>query len=110
MSGESAPVPLDDVPSLQAGHRKLEQGHRDIKLQVAALALELKANTDATKRIDENTAGMVLWMNNFEGAFNVLAGIGKLAKPLAIIAAAVISVSAAVTLAWLALKGWVGFK
>lgn len=107
MSDDSTPMPLEH------GDERFDRIEKQLKsgqARMAAIEIGLAENTTTTNRIDKSTAGMVEWMNNFEGAFKVLEGIGKLAKPLAIIAAAIITVSSAVTLTWLAIKGWTGIK
>lgn len=58
----------------------------------------LKANNEATARIDTNTAGIRDLVQSWDGAMKVLAGVAKVAKPIGIIMGAVLSVVAG----WLA--------
>lgn len=61
----------------------------------------LKTNTEATERVEANTAEMLEFFNAMKGAFKVLNWIGKAARPVGVIALAV----GAIASAWAALKG-----
>jgi hypothetical protein len=65
----------------------LQDSHADLKKQVSALSVDLAANTEATKRVETNTAELMGWLRALEGAFKVLNTIGSVAKPLGYIAA-----------------------
>lgn len=82
---DSAPMPLPDISSVVAGHRKLEESQRDIKRQVAAMAADLKTNTEATKRIETNTADLIAAFKAVQGLQTVLLWLVKMAIPLAIV-------------------------
>lgn len=69
--------------------------------RVDSLETNLQENTDATKRIEANTAELVEFFTGLRGAFKVLQWIGALAKPLGYIAALVAGVVGAIA----ALKG-----
>jgi hypothetical protein len=73
------------------------------------LEQELAANTEATKRIETNTGEVVQAFSDMRGGLRVLESIGRLARPVGFIAAAV----AACVGMWTALKtgvGWPGLK
>jgi len=53
-----------------------------IKLEQAQSRVELAENTNATKRIEANTAEMLDVFESWKGAMKVLTWIGKAAKPL----------------------------
>lgn len=58
-----------------------------LALRIDRLEEGLQANTDATERVDRNTTELVGILNSWKGAMKVLDFLGKLAKPLAAIAA-----------------------
>lgn len=82
---------------LSAIHQRLEDGDK----RMTQLSDQLEANTATTNRIAENTAGMMEFLDAAQGAFKVLTWIGKLARPISYIAAAV----AAIIGVWAAIKG-----
>lgn len=65
-----------------------------------AIEKKLDANSEATARVEANTAEMLEFFNSVRGAFRVLDMLGKLAKPLAYIMMFI----GACTGVWLALK------
>lgn len=58
--------------------RRLSDGDLTIK-QIQG---DLAENTEATKRIAESTADIVVFFQSVQGAFKVLNWIGKLARPV----------------------------
>jgi hypothetical protein len=94
MSDETTPGQLDEI------NRRLDNGDERMK----RIEDNLATNTAATKRIEAGMSGLpelLEWSRAFEGAFKVLNGIGKLAKPVTYIAGA----CAAIAGAWIAFKG-----
>lgn len=77
-----------------------------IKLEQAQFRVELAENTNATKRIEANTAEMLDVFESWKGAMKVLNWIGKAAKPLGY----VVGLGASITAFWAALKGGVSPK
>ena len=69
---------------------------------VLEMQKSLAENTASTKRIEASIADLVGWFTAFEGAYKVLNGIGKLAKPMVYI----LGVMAAISGAWVAVKGY----
>jgi len=74
-----------------------------IKLEQAQFRVELAENTNATKRIEANTAEMLDVFESWKGAMKVLNWIGKAAKPIGY----VVGVGASIAAFWAALKGGV---
>lgn len=74
-----------------------------IKLEQAQFRVELAENTNATKRIEDNTAEMLDVFESWKGAMKVLNWIGKAAKPIGY----VVGVGASIAAFWAALKGGV---
>lgn len=74
-----------------------------IKLEQAQFRVELAENTNATKRIEANTAEMLDVFESWKGAMKVLNWIGKAAKPLGY----VVGLGASITAFWAALKAGV---
>lgn len=72
-----------------------------IKLEQTEFRFLLKENTDATKRIEANTAEMLDVFESFKGAMKVLNWIGKAAKPMGY----VVGLCASIAAFWAALKG-----
>lgn len=68
--------------------------------RMGRIEASLKTNTEATQRIDTNTGVLLEWLQAFEGAFKLLNGLGKLAKPVGIIAGALSAIGGA----WLLFK------
>lgn len=60
----------------------------EMKGDVASTAADTRKNTEAIKRIGEDTRGIIEMFGALEGGFKVLSGIGKLAKPIFYIASA----------------------
>jgi len=58
-------------------NRRFEEG--SIKMRL--LHEELKVNTEATQRVESNTADVVTILQSAKGAFRVFEFIGRLAKP-----------------------------
>lgn len=77
-----------------------------IKLEQTEFRFLLKENTDATKRIEANTAEMLDVFDSFKGAMKVLNWIGKAAKPMGY----VVGLCASIAAFWAALKGGVSPK
>lgn len=74
-----------------------------IKLEQAQFRVELAENTNATKRIEANTAEMLDVFESWKGAMKVLNWIGKAAKPLGY----VVGLGASIAAFWAALKAGV---
>lgn len=74
-----------------------------IKLEQAQFRVELAENTNATKRIEANTAEMLDVFESWKGAMKVLNWIGKAAKPIGY----VVGMGASIAAFWAALKGGV---
>jgi len=72
----------------------------DMKLPLAWL-LTVAGKSEATKRVESSTSELVEMFKAFQGAFQVLQYIGKLAKPLG----AIIGAGVAVAAAWTAFRG-----
>jgi hypothetical protein len=70
---------------------KMDSGLGELRDRVGRLEAGLAENTEATKRIEASVASVVEFFQNATGAFKVLEGFGKLAKPVGYIAAAVAS-------------------
>lgn len=82
---------------LGAIHQRLDDGDK----RMSSIESALTENTEATKRIEANTADLLDFFAAAKGAFKVLGWIGKLAKPISYVAAA----GAAVIGFWAAIKG-----
>ncbi len=80
---------------------KVDERLNDGSATMRKLSAELKANTETTNQVQANTSEVVDLLRSFQGAFRVLAMIGKLAKPLGYIAMA----CSAILAFWAALKG-----
>jgi len=74
-----------------------------IKLEQAQFRVELAENTNATKRIEANTAEMLDVFESWKGAMKVLTWIGKAAKPIGY----VVGMGASIAAFWSALKAGV---
>ena len=74
-----------------------------IKLEQAQFRVELAENTNATKRIEANTAELLDVFESWKGAMKVLNWIGKAAKPIGY----VVGLGASIAAFWAALKGGV---
>ena len=82
---------------ISAIHARLDAGDA----RMARIEKSLAANTAATKRVETNTSDLVDLFISFKGAFKVLEGLGKIAKPVA----AVVGLGAALLSLWAAFKG-----
>jgi hypothetical protein len=71
-----------------------------MKDDIASTAAGTRENTEAIKRIAEDTRGIVEMFSALEGGFKVLSGIGRLAKPIFYIASA----TGAILGVWAAIK------
>lgn len=74
-----------------------------IKLEQAQFRVELAESTNATKRIEANTAEMLDVFESWKGAMKVLNWIGKAAKPIGY----VVGLGASIAAFWAALKAGV---
>ena len=113
----SAPVPLEDIDAIKQrldrgadvmarlGSRQddLDRGQLEILRRMDLQDAALLANTTTTDDIKRNTGDIVDFFNAMQGAFKVFNLIGRVAKPVWYIAAAVGSILAAVA-AWKALR------
>jgi len=77
-----------------------------IKLEQAKCRVELVENTNATKRIEANTAEMLDVFESWKGAMKVLNWIGKAAKPMGY----VVGLGASIAAFWTAMKSGVSPK
>ena len=99
--------------NLQQIHNELAEGDKRmdsltdevtaIKLEQAQFRVELAENTNATKRIEANTAEMLDVFESWKGAMKVLNWIGKAAKPIGY----VVGMGASIAAFWAALKSGV---
>lgn len=80
---------------------QLNSGLGELRDRVGHLERQMTVNTEATRRIETNTADLIDLFNSFRGGFKVLEYIGKLAKPLG----AIIAMIAAIAGLWATLKG-----
>jgi hypothetical protein len=87
---------------LEAVNKRLDDGDA----RMGRIEEGLADNTAATNRIEANTSDLIEAFANLKGAFKVLNWIGKFARPVGYIAAAV----AAVISLWTAFKAGSGFK
>ena len=102
--------------NLQQIHNELAEGDKRmdsltdevtaIKLEQAQFRVELAENTNATKRIEANTAELLDVFESWKGAMKVLTWIGKAAKPLGYL----VGLGASMAAFWAALKGGVSPK
>lgn len=69
--------------------------YQELKGEVTEIRAELNRNTTATEAVKTNTAEVVELLASFRGAFKVLEGLGKVARPLAYISTVVGAVLAA---------------
>ena len=77
-----------------------------IKLEQAQFRVELAENTNATNRIEANTAEMLDVFDSWKGAMKVLNWIGKAAKPMGY----VVGLGASIAAFWTAMKSGVSPK
>lgn len=102
--------------NLQQIHDELAEGDKRmnsltdevtaIKLEQAQFRVELAENTNATKRIEANTAELLDVFESWKGAMKVLTWIGKAAKPLGYL----VGLGASMAAFWAAIKGGVSPK
>jgi hypothetical protein len=102
--------------NLQQIHNELAEGDKRmnsltdevtaIKLEQAQFRVELAENTNATNRIEANTAELLDVFESWKGAMKVLTWIGKAAKPLGYL----VGLGASVAAFWAAIKGGVSPK
>jgi hypothetical protein len=69
--------------------------------RMARLEDAVAANTALTQQVHSDTADLVRWIHDIQGATRVLVAVGKLARPLGYLVAAL----AAMTAFWAAVKG-----
>lgn len=77
---------------------KIERlGGADAELgaQLESVRAELSENTTTTRRIDENTRGLLEVMQSWSGAMQVIQSVGRFFKPLSYIAVFVSAVAGA---------------
>lgn len=77
-----------------------------VKLEQAQFRVELAENTQATKRIESNTAEMLDVFESWKGAMKVLNWIGKAAKPVGWI----VGMCASIAAFWTAMKSGISPK
>ncbi|MDQ8046833.1 MAG: hypothetical protein REI11_19675 [Patulibacter sp.] len=95
-SQPAAPAPTH--AEILAIHQRLDAGDRRMQRIEDSLA----SNTAATARVESNTAELLDWFASGKGAFKVLEGLGKLAKPLA----SIVGLGVAVGGMWATFKGF----
>ncbi|AQV94742.1 hypothetical protein BJN34_12715 [Cupriavidus necator] len=78
-----------------------EDNFQALVSRVDGLEAELKRNSEATARVESNTADIVEAFQAAAGAFKALNWIGKIARPVGYVAAAVSGIVAA----WSGVKG-----
>ncbi|EYS89464.1 hypothetical protein CF68_32960 [Cupriavidus sp. SK-4] len=78
-----------------------EENFQALVARVDTIESELKLNTEATARVESNTADIVEAFQAAAGAFKALNWIGKAVRPVGYIAAAVSGIVAA----WSTVKG-----
>lgn len=105
MSDPTIPDQLDTIAGqFSAGNdrmKRIEEGQVLHDRRLKRMEDGLLENTAATARVEKNTAEMVAFFESVQGAFRLFDMLGKLAKPVGYIAAAV----AAIGGAWIAIKG-----
>lgn len=109
MTDDSSQQPATAYPSVDRRgepDRNDWRAHVDKRLDAGAETMkamrkEMAENTETTKKVQADTSELVELLKSFKGAFKVLEGLGKLAKPMGYIAAAV----AAFLGLWAAIKG-----
>lgn len=107
-------MPVEDFEhytrtELEKHERNLEGVRQEmtvINLEQSAFRIELRENTEATKRIEANTSEMLDVFQSFKGAMKVLEWIGKAAKPLGW----VVAMCAAFAAFWTSIKSGVNTK
>lgn len=79
---------------LDAGNHTMKGLRIDLDVQtvsIDAMKLDLAANTAATNGVKADTSELVELLRSFKGAFKVLDMIAKLARPLGVLAMAVVA-------------------
>lgn len=64
-----------------------ELWRRSFALRMDAFENKLEENTESTQRVEDSTKELVAILNSWKGAIQVLEFLGKIAKPVAAIAA-----------------------
>jgi len=96
-SADTGSAGSESHPEITAIHSRLDAGDA----RMARIEKSLAANTAATRRVETNTSDLVDLFESFKGAFKVLEGLGKIAKPVA----AVVGLGAALLSLWAGFKG-----
>lgn len=84
---------LVDAASYGSLNARLDAGDK----RMTRIEDELSENTKLTAQLATNTADIVEFFAAMQGAFKVLNWIGRLAKPIGVIAAAAASIAGAVS-------------
>lgn len=100
MSEDTTPGQLDILARLNEGDARMKR----IEADLAANTTATKANADAMAAMKPSLDTLIEWLNNFNGLFRVLNGVGSLAKPVGQILVALTAISGAVGSVWLAVK------
>lgn len=74
---------------------KLGGADAELGAQLESVRAELSENTSTTRRIDENTRGLLEVMQSWSGAMQVIQSVGRFFKPLSYIAVFVSAVAGA---------------
>jgi hypothetical protein len=94
---ESPAAPGTHSEEIAAIHARLDAGYA----RMARIEQSLKANTEATERVESNTREVIGLFALAANGFKALEGLGKLAKPVA----AILGLGAAALSLWAAFKG-----
>jgi hypothetical protein len=95
---QSTTARLDEIEQRSADHEhQLLVGSQ----RMARLEDAVAANTALTQQVHNDTAGLVAWIHDIQGATRVLVAIGKLARPLGYL----VAVLAALTAFWASVRG-----
>lgn len=97
---EPAPAPPPGVER-RADHLALSQRLTKVEQDMTALRDDVATNTTLTQQVRHDTAEMVELFRSVQGAFVVLEKLGRMARPVGWLAAAVASVVGL----WSVLKG-----
>jgi hypothetical protein len=74
-------------PRLMTEDHDAELWRRSFALRMDAFEHKLEENTESTQRVEDSTKELVAILNSWKGAIQVLEFLGKIAKPVAAIAA-----------------------
>jgi hypothetical protein len=85
MSEQEKPLARRDQPA--EWHDYVADKLRAQEERMDAHEVALQANTEATARVEANTAGIVDMLNSWEGAMKTIAAIGKFLRPITYIIA-----------------------